>query len=318
MGDVAIEEPKEQPKDEETPVEEEAEPKDGDVTPEGEEEKTPEPQKFEVVRKGSEGSQTDEQRKLDEVAIKVKRREKRKRAKSDERANEADQRASLKDEENQLLKLRIQQLENAPQELKQPDPDDFEDTAKYREANSNYTQSLIEQEVKKQTANFVAPQQAEAPNQELERSKRTYYTKAIELGADDFEEAEDRVIDAIGEDALDHLIQNSDKPHLLTYYLGNEKNKRELDSVSDLLKTNPVKATLQLGRLEAELEAQPSGTHEPAPNPDDELEGGTPGSPDDYERKLDKLRDKAVGGNSSDVKRLIEFKKRYKEQGVTK
>ncbi len=206
-----------------------------------------------------------------------------------------------------------------------PDPIDFDggvQDPKYAQALRDFNQPLIAAEVDKRVSALpVASQTQGAPsNPDLERRQRQHYERAQEMKAKDFEETEDKAIAILGNEVVNHLIQSSEKSHIVLYYLG--KNPDIAEDIKSLIDTDPVKATLQLGRLEAELSVKPKADLEPTPDPDTELQGGTPsaGQNNKFQKKLNRLRDKAAeggGGGNKAMLAISNLKREAKEAGVT-
>jgi len=314
MGDDALEIPDEQSADDGTEVELES--KDGDVTLEGDKQ-SEDPPEFEVVRQGIDGSQptTKRQSGFQKRIGKLNARN----VVSEEKASEASAALILEQEKNKLLSLALDQ-QNEAKVLKAPDPDDFDEGVsdrKYIDANREYNQSFIASEVEKHTANISAQQNSQpAIDTELRTKQEQHYEAAAKLGARDYADIEDKTIEILGKETVNHLIKNSDNSPAVLYYLG--KNPHEAEEIAELIKTNPVRATLQLGRLEAELKIRPKGKDESAPNPDDELEGGSPSSTAVFERRLDKLREKAASGNHPEAMgQILKLKREERDKGVS-
>ncbi len=225
----------------------------------------------EIVLDGDDGSQPAQQN-IDRIVRKRVNRLNTKIARVEEDSQ-------FKDEKIKLLELALEQQKNQPVELKQPDPTKFDDGAedpKYVEALQTYNQSYLDDQIKQATAKLPVPQSEPGPDVELERSLKRHVEKSLTLGIKDFDETEDKAIEILGEDTVNQLIQNSDKSHITLYYLG--KNPDKAEEIADLIKTNPIKATLQLGVLEERLKIKPLGQTQQAPDPDEELQGGSSGS----------------------------------------
>ncbi len=283
----------------------------GEVSDDGEEEHQ-EPVELEVVRSGEDGSQPDAQhgirKRVNKLNAKV--------AKADATASDAENRLTIEQEKNKLLTMALEQ--KTPAELPMPpDPADYDEGVrdpKYAQALDQYNQPLIAAEVQRQTANLT-PVQTETIDPILERNQTKHYERADKLGAKDFEETEEAAIAILGKDTVNHFINNSEKSELVLYYLG--KNPGRAEEIASLVKSNPVKAMLQLGRLEAELSVKPRGNSESTPDPDEELSGGSPsaGKTNKHQRNVDAAREKAR--ETRDMKPLLAAKKAAREAGVT-
>lgn len=270
------------------------------------------PTEVEIVRTGKDGSQPDPQHG-------IRRRINRLNAKlSDANDTTATTRADLEHEreKNKLLTLALEQKPSGEPSLP-PDPVDYEGGAsdpRYAEALRTFNQPAIDTAVAKATKD-LAPAQAAPVNPALESNQRKHYERAAELGAKDFDEVEDKAITALGSEIANHLIQNSSQSHLVLYYLG--KHTDEAEEIKALVASNPIKAMLQIGRLEAELSVKPRAKVEPAPDPDTELQGGSPsaGQTNKFQKRLDKAREADQGPGF--MGNILTIKREAKEAGVT-
>ena len=271
---------------------------------------------IDVVRSDEEGTQPDKQRDLNRIINRRLKREKRKTESANETASDAANALEIEKQKNRLLQLALEQKGQAT-ENQIPDPDDFDEGVSdpgYIARFNAYHQQLIQQEVR---SHEVASSQRREGDEVLEQAKRKHYEKAYALGALDYDEVEDKAIDALGEEVVNHLIRSSDNTHVILYYLG--KNPDEAEDLSALIKTDPVKATLKIGRLEAELQVQKKDTSKPTPDPDEELPGGTPSASDHLKQKYEKLVAKAqVGGPQSQkyMKEMAKLRTDAKERGI--
>ncbi len=318
MGTDTAETPEVSTEEEAPKVELEAseseQPKEGEqVDVDGEQ---PEATEFEVVREGDEGSQPDKQRGIRKRINKLNN-------KIDEAVDGkavSDEKNSIQAEQIKLLKLALEQ--KAPVEaVTPPDPNEFDDGVsdpKYIKALNEYQAPFITAEVQKQTSN-LAPAQTDEVDPSLVKRQTKHYEEAEKLGAKDFEETEDKAIAILGNDTVKAVIGYSDKSHLILYYLG--KNPDKAEAIAELINSgkpgDSIKATLQLGRLEAELSVKPRANSEPTPDPDEELQGGSPsaGVTNKHQRAVDAARKKV--GETRDMAPLIAAKKAAKEAGVT-
>ena len=293
-----------EPTEPETPIVEDGEP--------GEDGEQQEATEFEVVLDGADGSQPDTQRGIRKRINKLNN----KVADAQDQASHADEALAVEREKNKLLQLALEQSHQAEVPLP-PDPSDYDDGARdpnYIRSLNEYNQPMIAAEVHRQTAN-LAPVQVETIDPSLVKRQTKHYERASELGAKDFDEVEDKAISILGNEVVNHLINNSDESHLVLYYLG--KNPGQAEEIAGLIKTNPVKATLQLGQLSAKLSVKPRANSEPTPDPDDELKGGSPsaGQSNKHQRIVDDARKKAQ--ENGNIKLVLEAKKAAREAGVT-
>ena len=70
---------------------------------------------------------------------------------------------------------------------------------------------------------------------------------------------------------------------------------------------------MQIGALEARLEGKPKARTNSAPDPDTELEGASAPKQNDFQRKLDKLRD--VARETGDIAPVLAFKRKHQAKG---
>lgn len=281
-----------------------------DSEADGEQQETPE---VEVVLEGGDGSQPDTQHGIRKRINKLNN----KVVKAEGATTDAEQRLALSEEKNKLLTLALEQKKPA-EVATPPDPADFDDGArdpKYVRALNEYNQPIIAAEVQKQTANLT-PAPVDTVDRDLERKQTKHYERAAVLGAKDFDETEDKAIEILGNDTVNQLIRNFDKSELVLYYLG--KNPAKAEEIAQLIKTNPIAGVAELGRMEARLSAKPKSTTEPTPDPDEELQGGSPGAAksNKFQRKLDKAREDATDGASGRMQDIADIKKEAKEAGV--
>lgn len=265
-------------------------------------------QTVEVVREGKEGSQPDKQhgirKRINKLNTKV--------STAESTASDAQAELVREQEKTKLLTLALEQKTSS---AAPPNPVDFDDGArdpKYVKALQDFNRPLIAAEVERQTKKLPAVQ---PDNTDLERRQTRHYERAEKLGAKDFNETEDKAIAILGNEVANHLIRNSDQSHMVLYYLG--KHPDEAEEIARLIETNPIKATLQLGRLEAELNVKPKANSEPTPDPDAEIAGGTPsaGKTNKFQRQLDKAREAAQ--ETGDIGAVLAVKKQAREAGVT-
>ena len=219
-------------------------------------------------------------------------------------------------EKSRLLQFAVDQKSAEP--LVPPDPGEFIDGVRdpqYAEALRKFNEPAIRAEVEKHTANLATTQAAPA-SPDLERNQRKHYERVAELGAKDYDEVEAEAIAALGKDTAMQLIQNSKASHLVLYYLG--KHPEEAEAMKILLETHPVEGVLQLGQLAGELSVSPRAKSEPAPDPDEELRGGTPsaGQANAFQKRVDQAR-KAQRENGGTMDAILAIKKEAKEAGAT-
>ena len=225
---------------------------------------------IEIVRQSGTGSQPDEQQG-------IRNRINGLNSKVEQANTDADQlRAQLESErkKNELLELRHEQQKTA--QAAPPNAMDFDDgdqDKQYLAALNDYHQSMANATVDKRLADYAASQtQAVDPN--IEREQQRHYERANELGAKDFDATEGKAISILGKGHVKDIIRVSENSHLLIYYLG--KNPGAAEDLKRAIDANPATALVQIGRLEAELSVKPRARSGAAPNPDEDLPGGSP------------------------------------------
>lgn len=270
MGDTALE-AGENTDEIEVIVEETEEDSEISLDEDGEPIQKPEDTEVEIVL-SDEDSQPDKQQNIDRIVRKRVNRLNTKIAKVEEDS-------TFKDEKIKLLELALEQQKSPPQELKQPDYRDFDDgtdDSKYVEALQTFQKGYLDSQIQQAMAKLVPQQIEPRTNVDLERSQTRHYNNAQTLGIKDFEETEDKAIEILGKDTVNQFIQNSEKSHIVLYYLG--KNPDKAEELAELINTNPVKGTLQLGALEEKLKVKPRGKTQQAPDPDTEIQGSSSGT----------------------------------------
>lgn len=221
----------------------------------------------------------------------------------------------LEREKNKLLALALEQAKENKQvqEVKRPDPNDFDDGVldpEYIKQNDAYidnmVQKQVEQRVAKATENVSKQNSQEEQSQALLKKQVKHYERAEEIGAKDYEQTEDVALKALGNEVANHIIDNFDDSHVILYYLG--KNPDEAARIAKLIETRPIKGVAEVGRLSAELKIKPK-QKDITPNPDEEIKGDGNSQESAIQRRLDKLRDQAV--KTGDMKPLMAFKKKH-------
>lgn len=192
--------------------------------------------------------------------------------KKGEGSDEVAEALRLKEEENKLLKLALEQK----RETGPPKPDDFdggEFDPGYIKAKEEHQERLIQEQVNRQVQEALKATQSQqgqaAQAQDLEAETIKHYQRAADLKAKDYEAREDIAIDALGSDAARQIMANFEDSPAILYYLGT--NPDQAHSIASLLKRNPVKAVAQIGRLSARLQIKPKSSK--APEPEETLEG---------------------------------------------
>lgn len=277
----------------------------------------PDGSEVEIVREGDAGSQPDDKN------LGIRKRINKLNAKV-EAANQTTEHTNAEllktQEENRLLRLSLEQKQQRGDDLTAPNPMDFDEGAydpKFIQAATEHQQKVIQSEVQKQTVTLQQTQNDVAPaNAALLDMQEKHYKRAEELGASDYSETEDKAIAILGKDIVNGLIQATGQSEVILYYLG--KNPDKAEAIAQLISDDPIKGTLAIGRLEVELKVKPkTKTSETIPDPDNELEGGSPAATNANQARLDKLREAAAKtGDEDAMRKVMAFKKRAKEKGI--
>lgn len=220
-------------------------------------------------------------------------------------------------QKNRLLQLALDQKSEAGPATA-PDPSKFDDGVsdpRYIQANNDFLLNRAGENAKK----HIPKQEPQTPQTDyaLERKQTTHYENAEKLGVSDYETVEDKAIEILGNDIVNQLIASNDRSHLILYHLG--KNPSKAEDIADLVKTNPIRGVMELGALGEGLKVvRGKAKTEPAPDPDDELEGTSPSKMSQMsadEKKLDKLRDAATADNSmKNMQAIMDFKRKMRER----
>jgi len=246
-----------------------------------------------------------EQDRINAAVQKRLAREKRKHSTADDEAVKQVQANALLQEENKLQKLRIDQL----QQRKELSPDDFDDGV----TDPKYLAALMQQTVAAQTPAQPTPA-AVVPKDNTE-AIRAHCTAAINSKLPDYDEQEDKVIEEIGVEAHNYIVNNfPSRSHLVTYALA--KNPGKLVELGNHVRSGDnQKALLLLGEISATAKVRK--VSKAIPDPVDEVEGSKGvKAPGLWEKKLDKLRDKVADG-SAEFSEIVTLKKQALEKGVT-
>ena len=237
-----------------------------------EEEQSEKSEEFEIVLEGA-GSQPDKQHGFRKRVNKLNDRI----DEAKETASQAQTDLANSETRAKLLELALQQeREKNVSSVVPPDPDDFDDGVrdpKYVAAFKAFNQPAIVAAVKEHIGP-VATEQPAPVDPNIERSQRKHYERADGLGARDYDETEDKAIAILGKDVAKHIIQSSDKSEQILYFLG--KNPGEAEEIRELIEANSIKGVLRIGQLEASLSVKSKANRKPAPNPDEDLQGGSP------------------------------------------
>lgn len=219
-------------------------------------------------------------------------------------ADEVRKRAQMLEEENKLLRLQTQQT-------KRPKKDDFDTTEEYTAAVETYDDARIERVAEEKASQIVQQSQSQTStanqNLQLQGKIESHYERANTLKLKNYEELEDKAIDILGTDLSKVIMANTAKSHLIMAHLG--VNVGKAMELAELVKVDPVGAFAQAVEIGSTLSVK---TKSSPPDPETKVGSGVAVS--DWQKRVDKARDKAA--ESGDMKPLISLKKQAKEAGV--
>lgn len=202
-------------------------------------------------------------------------------------------------DENETLKAQIQQLANQSTQVVAPRPDEFafDDRNDYLAADAKWQQELLRDTVSQQLSTQQDGHRVAAQEQKRDDALKTYATNAAAMKVSDFNEAQDKAFELLGEEFMHLLIENlpDDAPKLAYWF---SKNPADAVQYRDDYKTNPGGTTFKLGKLAGKLTIKPKRSE--AANPETKVEGaGLGGSETDWQTKLDKIDNDADMSNLS-------------------
>lgn len=237
-------------------------------------------------------------------------------------ADEATAALNAEREASKLKDLRIAQLEEKAQSrVVEPNSDNFDggvDDPDFVKQKKEFDNANIKKLVSEQVAQVAQQSNDTAIRNhqanDLKNRQEEHWKQADEMGNQDYDVKEEKAIDTMGKDMVNHIIANCPgDSHKVIYYLG--ANEQEAAELSEMLadKSTMVKGVLKLGQIQAKLASNTQNSF--TPDPDEETEGSAPSAQESLERQLDKLRQDAVKTGKLD--KILSFKKRAKERGIT-
>lgn len=282
-----------------------------EVTEEPTEEATEETPEIEFVHEGD--TRTP---KKAEVPVRLMKRFKKltgQKKQAEAEAEEVRKQQQELQEEVKRLKQALDGSKSGP-----PNPNDFDGGVydpEYTKSLNAYNEKVIEERIAKQLnesqQRTYHEQSQQSQEAETEKALMDHYDRAYKLGVKDYDEAEDAAIEILGEENFKHLARHLDDSEVFAYYIG--KNPDVGEKYAEMLRTKPIKALAEIGRLLAQIKRKPKG--EPLPDPDEELEGAIPSNAEAQNRKLDKLREAARSGDPKAMKKILDFKKQMRVKG---
>ncbi len=224
-------------------------------------------------------------------------------------------------EAGKLKDLRIAQLEEQTQaKVVEPNPDDFDGgnddpdfVAKKKEFDNANIKKLVSEQVAQAAKQGNEATIRNHQANDLKQKQEEHWEQADEMGNQDYDEKEGKLIDLIGKDMVNHIIANCPgDSHKVVYYMGTNEDEA-LTFAEDIANASTMpKAVMDLGAIRERLRANPQTLM--TPDPDEETQGSAPSAQESLERQLDKLRKDAIKTGRLD--KLLSFKKRARERGI--
>ena len=206
---------------------------------------------------------------------------------------------SLQDE-NVSLRQQLEQVAKQPQVNavgQPPDEYNYDDRGEYLQAKSLYDQQMLSNVVSSQLNQQQNGHRIAAREQEQEAKLRTYAENASKLKVRDFNQAQDKAFDVLGDDFAQLIARElpEDAPKLI-YYLG--KNSQVAADMRDEYISNPGSVTFKLGKLAGNLTIKPRESQ--AADPESKIESGAVGGiNENWQAQLDKIGDETDMNNIS-------------------
>lgn len=201
------------------------------------------------------------------------------------------------------LKKKLESLE-APKKIEvgeKPKLEDFDYDA------DAFESALFQWKDKKAEADAVARkerEQEEARRQRFQERHEAYTSAKSGLGAKDFEDAEESVIETLSEAQQNIILVHAKRPELVVYALG--KNPEIMDRLAN--SEDVVAFAYQLAQLEASMRV-PGAMRKPAP--EKRLKGGK-GPALSADKQLEKLE--AEAERTGDRTKVIAYKRKMRKK----
>lgn len=201
-----------------------------------------------------------------------------------ERADGAEQENRILREQLKLKDLALDAAKNQPKAPIRPNPDDFDDGAgdsKFVEKLDEFYDHRTKYQIEKGIAEFskTNTQTIADTTQEdkLDRVLMAYQETASKVSPKDHEAKEDVAIKVLGNKTVNGIISNwkPEEAALVVYHLGCDANADEAKEVRDLFANDPVGGVKKIEGLLREISFKPKNNNKLAPEPDEELPGGS-------------------------------------------
>lgn len=207
-------------------------------------------------------------------------------------------REAHKDQKKRIKELEAKLQSQQPQVSdvgEKPRLEDFDyDSEKFETAFLDWSERKRAHEAKKQ----AAEQEGEAARERYNQRLQSYAQKKAALGAKDFDEAEEAVLEGLSVAQQSVIIANSEKPDLVVYALG--KNPSVLSRMAE--KSDLISFAFEVAKLESNLKV--TGTAKPKPEKRVKGPSGAALTPD---KKLTQLEDEA--DRTGDRTKLLAYKR---------
>jgi len=203
--------------------------------------------------------------------------------------------------ENQALKDQLERLAAEGQGAVDPVPDEdsFDTRGEYLTAQAKHQKKMMQSVVGDQLKTQQHGHRIAAQEQQEEKALETYAASAAKLKVSDFNEAQDKACDVLGDDFAQLIVQTlpEDAPKLL-YWFG--KNPKEAAEFRENYTQNPGSTTFSLGKLAGKLTIKPKRSSAASPESKVTATGVSTGN-EDWQAQLNKIDDGAESDNISKV-----------------
>ena len=235
---------------------------------EGQEAAIPESDEVEIVLEGDD-QPTSEAVPLG-TFLKTKKKLQGKVAAKSQEVDERDRTIEALREENKLYRMKTEQAV-----LKRPKVEDFDsDTDEYEKAIDSYYDQRADQIAEKKLSEKLAQSTVQttqrARDDSLDANLKAHYERAGKLKIKDFGEREEAVIDVLGPDVYQFIVNNTDNSELiLGHFIAKPENA---EALVQKIASNPSRGAVEIGRLSSKLSVKPKTLT--APDPEEKVQSG--------------------------------------------
>lgn len=216
----------------------------------------------------------------------------------------------LRDENVQLRQQLQQQMTPAQPSVAAtaaaPDEYAYEDRNAYLADHAKWQQAMFSNVVSQQLNQQQNGHRIAAQEQEQSQALSTYADNAAKLNLPDFNDAQDKAFDILGDDFAQLIAQELPEDGAkLMYWFG--KNPREAAQYRDNFQRNPGNTTFSLGKLAGNLTKQPRRSK--AAQPESKVEsasvgGGNSSWQRQYTQIMDGATDATIGKSMRQIREL--------------